>query len=576
MGSDIYKPSQLFAEIGRVCPQFKGRQQQDAHELLRYLLSGIANETDEYNRKTIRDQTLNKLKVMSRDELLLALQTSPNMTADILNTFFDTLLLVYENFTSSVGGALSLLIIGGDSKEERKRRAAVVKGMDETSQRSLVSLLQKIRSGSVVLNNGSVLEATTASALSSSSSSSKFASTVSDLFVGALQNTVTCLTCQQDSVTEEAFFDLSVAIEPPVRSKPPTPIRPMNKAELKVIKKQTRGRRMSAQKKHTKKRKTKGKLATNKTAVTTAADETEDTAEDKDNTAADDEETTTDDAPSTDVSEDPEDDAAEDASALADEVSALTITHTPSTPPLSGLGYDRIRGDCSIEQCLYAYTDPDLLTGSNAYGCSNCSAKANAITHIDDEHKDFTVATSAVSTTSTDSNTSDEKENLEDVDSRRRSPSPSPASSPAPSLSPPRPTPPIRVKRDAIKRSSIKQAPTILTLHLKRFTVVSSRQMGKVQKHVSFATTIDIAPFMTPASSESLLYRLYGIVSHSGSLNGGHYIAYVQRRDVDGDNTDRWYCISDSHVSHVRLDSVLNAQPYILFYQRITTAPSSA
>jgi ubiquitin C-terminal hydrolase len=36
-----------------------------------------------------------------------------------------------------------------------------------------------------------------------------------------------------------------------------------------------------------------------------------------------------------------------------------------------------------------------------------------------------------------------------------------------------------------------------------------------------------------------MIYYLYGIVVHSGSLNSGHYISYVKH------NT-QWYQISDS------------------------------
>jgi len=57
-------------------------------------------------------------------------------------------------------------------------------------------------------------------------------------------------------------------------------------------------------------------------------------------------------------------------------------------------------------------------------------------------------------------------------------------------------------------------------------------------------------------------YRLYGIVEHGGSLNWGHYVAYVR---VDSD----WYYISDSSVSSSNISTVLARDPYILFYERV-------
>ncbi|VDD81556.1 unnamed protein product [Mesocestoides corti] len=148
------------------------------------------------------------------------------------------------------------------------------------------------------------------------------------------------------------------------------------------------------------------------------------------------------------------------------------------------------------------------------------------------------------------------------------------------------------VLRDTVKRDLIIRPPAVLTLHLKRFQQLSS---GEGQ------------------------YRLFGVVEHAGHLRGGHYVCYVpdeppqrplpdlrfvptlekpdpwpmylhhlvyqlRRADdrviygcpVDDDNpaaplTDsrRWLCCNDSRVARVSLSTVLNAEPYILFYERV-------
>ena len=56
------------------------------------------------------------------------------------------------------------------------------------------------------------------------------------------------------------------------------------------------------------------------------------------------------------------------------------------------------------------------------------------------------------------------------------------------------------------------------------------------------------------------LFRLYGIVDHSGSLENGHYIAYGKR--------DGWYEFNDDKVSKLKsIDDVLgNKDAYLLFY----------
>ena len=110
-----------------------------------------------------------------------------------------------------------------------------------------------------------------------------------------------------------------------------------------------------------------------------------------------------------------------------------------------------------------------------------------------------------------------------------------------------------------------------------------------------------------------MLYSLYGIVEHSGRLSGGHYTAFVkvrpnsatqvkaflqhnnlnvlqldqlllenkealerqgavggsEEKDSVGNNTGKWYYISDSRVSETTERKVLSCQAYLLFYERI-------
>ena len=87
-------------------------------------------------------------------------------------------------------------------------------------------------------------------------------------------------------------------------------------------------------------------------------------------------------------------------------------------------------------------------------------------------------------------------------------------------------------------------------------------------------------------SKGKILYGLYAIVVHSGSLNGGHYTACVRQRplrknlskqqqpDVSQQTYNakaaedgQWYYTSDSHISGCGFDSVKNSQAYLLFYE---------
>lgn len=58
------------------------------------------------------------------------------------------------------------------------------------------------------------------------------------------------------------------------------------------------------------------------------------------------------------------------------------------------------------------------------------------------------------------------------------------------------------------------------------------------------------------------MYDLSAAVHHSGSANGGHYIAFVRTTD------DGWMCYNDANVFSVSVDKVLTAGAYILLYEK--------
>ncbi|KAF6213614.1 hypothetical protein GE061_011335 [Apolygus lucorum] len=171
--------------------------------------------------------------------------------------------------------------------------------------------------------------------------------------------------------------------------------------------------------------------------------------------------------------------------------------------------------ECSIESCLRQFTSIEVMTGSNKVGCSACTERQNK--GAKDGKTVLTMAT---------------------------------------------------------KQLLIGQAPPILILHLKRFQV-QLHSFRKLSKHVSFPLVLDLAPFCTSigedknkvTNAEPMPYSLYGIVEHRGTLNSGHYVAYVK---MEEENKRRWFCISDSHVNEVTEERVLKTEAYLLFYSRIT------
>nr|XP_060626441.1 ubiquitin carboxyl-terminal hydrolase 16 isoform X2 [Anolis sagrei ordinatus] len=148
------------------------------------------------------------------------------------------------------------------------------------------------------------------------------------------------------------------------------------------------------------------------------------------------------------------------------------------------------------------------------------------------------------------------------------------------------------VYTNAKKQMLISLAPPILTLHLKRFQQ-TGYNLQKVNKHIKFPEVIDLAPFCSikcknvAEGSSRVLYSLYGIVEHSGTMRSGHYTAYVKTRATTNQLSDlvlhgkiqhnaetesskgQWYHISDTRVQAVPVSKVLNAQAYLLFYERL-------
>ncbi|KAM9635772.1 ubiquitin carboxyl-terminal hydrolase 16 isoform 4-T5 [Trichechus inunguis] len=148
------------------------------------------------------------------------------------------------------------------------------------------------------------------------------------------------------------------------------------------------------------------------------------------------------------------------------------------------------------------------------------------------------------------------------------------------------------VYTSAKKQMLISLAPPVLTLHLKRFQQAGFN-LRKVNKLIKFPEILDLAPFCTlkcknvAEENTRVLYSLYGVVEHSGTMRSGHYTAYAKARpanshlsnlvlhgdipqDFDAESTKgQWFHISDTHVQAVPTAKVLSSQAYLLFYERI-------
>nr|XP_036227074.1 ubiquitin carboxyl-terminal hydrolase 45 isoform X2 [Bactrocera oleae]XP_036227075.1 ubiquitin carboxyl-terminal hydrolase 45 isoform X2 [Bactrocera oleae]XP_036227076.1 ubiquitin carboxyl-terminal hydrolase 45 isoform X2 [Bactrocera oleae]XP_036227077.1 ubiquitin carboxyl-terminal hydrolase 45 isoform X2 [Bactrocera oleae]XP_036227078.1 ubiquitin carboxyl-terminal hydrolase 45 isoform X2 [Bactrocera oleae] len=105
------------------------------------------------------------------------------------------------------------------------------------------------------------------------------------------------------------------------------------------------------------------------------------------------------------------------------------------------------------------------------------------------------------------------------------------------------------VNTNATKQFLISSPPAVLILHLKRFQLGPRCIFRKLTRVVSFPMVLDIAPFCgskvknlpnIDRKQKKLLYALYGIVEHSGGMYGGHYTAYVKVRPKLSRDDKRW------------------------------------
>lgn len=101
------------------------------------------------------------------------------------------------------------------------------------------------------------------------------------------------------------------------------------------------------------------------------------------------------------------------------------------------------------------------------------------------------------------------------------------------------------------------------------FAQVCRFRSAKVSKHVKFSTILDLAPFCSKRSQNlptfehgqtRVLYSLYGVVEHSGSIHGGHYVAYIKVRPQLDENSYRWQFLPKNQKNKIVEQTMLGAQ----------------
>lgn len=117
-----------------------------------------------------------------------------------------------------------------------------------------------------------------------------------------------------------------------------------------------------------------------------------------------------------------------------------------------------------------------------------------------------------------------------------------------------------KYKINAVKQMRFWRLPNILVLHLARFKLTGTNgaapQYVKNTNLVHFPDQLDMSPY---SDYERKSYRLYGIVNHTGNLNGGHYYSYIL-------NAGHWCVYNDCSVHAISPNSIVTNNAYLLFY----------
>ncbi|KAH0789204.1 Clan CA, family C19, ubiquitin hydrolase-like cysteine peptidase [Histomonas meleagridis] len=124
----------------------------------------------------------------------------------------------------------------------------------------------------------------------------------------------------------------------------------------------------------------------------------------------------------------------------------------------------------------------------------------------------------------------------------------------------------------ADKQLDIWSIPKCLIVHLKRFVQNGMYDTKKLDINVDYPMEIDMSQYVKGPKNDDkpLIYKLYAISEHMGSLEGGHYTAHainVLDHHVHG----KWYSFNDSHVSESSEEKAKDqkAEAYVLFYERV-------
>ncbi len=248
-----------------------------------------------------------------------------------------------------------------------------------------------------------------------------------------------------------------------------------------------------------------------------------------------------------------------------------------------------------LEDCFKTLCGDQVLQGEEAWQCPKCKEQEMAKSYhrnsgskasLDSENSSISLTISSSPTTEKHHLFKGRKFNIFSG-KKDKSQLPPSSSSPIPSIASSS-SPKIKYRR-SVKSTRISIFPETLLIHINRFTPNGS---DKNDVTICYPLVLDLSKyssnFKAAAESENnnekIIYSLFSVSNHSGSLNKGHYTSLVKKRVVYDDSSQpesAWCYFDDEQVKidikHGNPDaqygktnsSINNAFAYILFYERI-------
>lgn len=136
-------------------------------------------------------------------------------------------------------------------------------------------------------------------------------------------------------------------------------------------------------------------------------------------------------------------------------------------------------------------------------------------------------------------------------------------------------------RQDSSKQMSIRRLPLVLCLHIKRFEhSLISKMSRKIDRYLHFPFSLDMTPYLSSSiirnrfgnrifafegdeSDISPEFEILAVVTHSGTLESGHYVTYLRLRN-------QWYKCDDAWITEVDEEIVRASQCYMMFYVQKT------